>query len=308
MRNTRGGSLRYTTVYAEYWPVSWLSRVSRGLRTILFDKQLPYTMQRWVDRGMLRVGVPTKRLRLAGCSITVRRCTSDSAFVETVFVGEQYFENFYRPGASDIIVDVGANIGTFALSAARFATDGRVIAIEPFPDNLVLLRENVIRNHAGNIEILSGAIGPKNGVTKLYLAGDNGMHSLKFDRGLGHISVATVTLQHIFKRYNVARCNFLKIDCEGAEFDFLPSLEPSVWKRIDRVAMECSVPIPDWRFGNPSRVQRRSKTEFMDSLARLLRSNGFHIDRCVDCAGYRAGYIFATNQRIRGSGIGPASP
>lgn len=60
------------------------------------------------------------------------------------------------PGAT--IVDVGANIGysTLALSAA-VGPAGKIVAFEPHPDNVTLLRANLARNGVENVEVVARA-------------------------------------------------------------------------------------------------------------------------------------------------------
>jgi hypothetical protein len=111
------------------------------------------------------------------------------------------------------------------------------------------------------------------------------------------VDVDVLTLGEIFDRYQVNTCDFLKIDCEGAEFDFFPKVEPSVWGRIQRIAMEFSTPVPDWEYGNPTDTQMQAKLEFGDMLIELLQRNGFRIDAYIDCVGFRAGYVFACSTK-----------
>jgi FkbM family methyltransferase len=275
---------------------SW---VTRAVQAILIEKRMPYVLQTRVDRTLASIGLVQKTISVGGYFVTVRRCTVDSNFVQNVLVNQEYFRYAYTPNPRDTIIDIGANIGTFVLAAAAHATKGRIIAIEPIPDNLLLLRRNVTQNKLENIEIVSAAVGPANGCGKIYIAGDTGFHSMKFDRGRGFVEVAMVTLGDIFDRYQVDTCNFLNIDCEGAEFDFLPKVQPGIWERIQRIAMEFSAPVLDWLQGNPTDAQMKSKAEFGDMLVELLQRNGFRVDAYVDCVGFRAGYIFASSTRSK---------
>ncbi|MDG6999789.1 MAG: FkbM family methyltransferase, partial [Nitrososphaerota archaeon] len=82
-------------------------------------------------------------------------------------------DNFYIPYATyiageydfldinddDIVIDAGANIGDFTLKAARDAE--LVIAIEPNPDTLELLKFNT-KNHK-NVVIVEKALGSRPG-------------------------------------------------------------------------------------------------------------------------------------------------
>jgi FkbM family methyltransferase len=181
------------------------------------------------------------------------------------------------------------------LAAARRAPHGRIIAIEPFPANVELLQKNITQNKLTNVAILVAAVTDQSGTSQLYVGNDTGMHSLKFNVGRGSVEVPAVRLEEVFDQYQIRICNFLKIDCEGAEFDFLFAIDPSLWRRIERVAMEFSVPILDWMFHNPSDEQVALKLQYGDQLVQLFERNGFQIDAYIDCVGFRAGYIFARN-------------
>jgi FkbM family methyltransferase len=51
-----------------------------------------------------------------------------------------------------------ANIGLYSLSRA-VGPSGRVIAVEPDPDNLALLRRNLQQNGCANVTVLEEALG-----------------------------------------------------------------------------------------------------------------------------------------------------
>lgn len=66
------------------------------------------------------------------------------------------------PGS--VALDVGSNIGFFATLLSRWVgPSGRVVAVEPDPANLALLRRNLIENHCGNVKVVAAAIGAEPG-------------------------------------------------------------------------------------------------------------------------------------------------
>jgi FkbM family methyltransferase len=74
----------------------------------------------------------------------------------------------------NVVVDVGANIGYYALLfEKRIGPGGRIIAFEPEPDNLVELRVNVERNGLRNVDIRPCAVGASAGVVN-FTRGING--------------------------------------------------------------------------------------------------------------------------------------
>jgi FkbM family methyltransferase len=66
------------------------------------------------------------------------------------------------PGTT--FVDIGANVGLFALPAARRVGSGRVIAVEPVADNVQLLCASIARNDFRNLEVMPFAASDHHGV------------------------------------------------------------------------------------------------------------------------------------------------
>jgi Methyltransferase FkbM domain len=50
--------------------------------------------------------------------------------------------------------------------------------------------------------------------------------------------VQAMPLSRMLEDHNVATVNFLKIDCEGSEYEVLRSPDPANWARIQRVVIE----------------------------------------------------------------------
>ena len=75
-----------------------------------------------------------------------------------------------RIGGSDLVFDIGANVGVYAIYAALRHPGVRVVAFEPEYANLSLLRDNVVANHLQErIEVYSVALSDHVGVSRLHL-------------------------------------------------------------------------------------------------------------------------------------------
>jgi FkbM family methyltransferase len=137
---------------------------------------------------------------------------------ETNFVSETL-----RPG--DTFVDVGANVGYFSvLAAGRVGDDGTVIALEPEPRNLQLLRANVARLAPGRVEIVDAAAYSRAGWLPFALNERNrGDHRLA-PRGDGQLHVRCVRLDDCLPR----RVDFVKIDTQGFDHDVIVGLTETI--------------------------------------------------------------------------------
>lgn len=82
---------------------------------------------------------------------------------------------FLQPGMT--VLDVGAHIGYYTLLAATcVGPRGRVFAVEPAEENVVLLRENVARARAGHVTVLPFAAGGRDGVRNFAITDSSDTH------------------------------------------------------------------------------------------------------------------------------------
>jgi len=151
-------------------------------------------------------------------------------------IREIWCENVYEVYDGDlsdtgIVVDVGANIGSFSLYAASLGAK-KVIAVEPEPHNLELLQRNIDehRNITPDCEFIIepfGVIGAKRSETGYYITNDHGDSRLltgaemRASNRNDLTEVKFETLEQLFKKLKIEYIDVLKIDIEGLEGDVL---------------------------------------------------------------------------------------
>jgi FkbM family methyltransferase len=133
-------------------------------------------------------------------------------------------DRFARPGST--VVDVGANIGYNTLHAARcVGRRGRVVAIEPTPDNLAVLRRNVTAAGLGNVAIAPVAAGSARGTRDLFVRGAvsavNSLYALSCYASVTDVlRVPVVPLDELCE----GPADVVKIDVEGGELEVLEGM------------------------------------------------------------------------------------
>lgn len=137
-----------------------------------------------------------------------------------------------------VFVDVGANVGTYALALARHVGgDGRVIAIEPHPVTHARLKFNREASGATQVTLVAAAAGPADGELLIETDGDNlGASHIVSEQPSGNaIRVPALRLQRILEQAGVSQVDTLKIDVEGFEdrvlTGFFREAPPSLWPR-----------------------------------------------------------------------------
>ena len=125
-------------------------------------------------------------------------------------------------GHGGTFVDVGANVGWFSLlGASLVGPSGRVIAIEPNPLNVALLRDSAKDNGFDNIDMLTMALAAKPGAIALETDGSNGritpIDGPPAEPIEASFVVAARPLDDVLSDARVTRVDAIKIDVEGAE-------------------------------------------------------------------------------------------
>lgn len=145
-----------------------------------------------------------------------------SSMPEQTSALDAYFR-FHRPKPGDLVFDIGAYCGVFTRELSHIVgPTGRVIAFEPDPVNVGLLRRNVARHRLANVMVSESAVSDSTGTASFNPEGAQGSAlSLALDRPSSQetTTVRTVTLEQACGEFGVP--SFVKIDAEGSEIEIL---------------------------------------------------------------------------------------
>lgn len=148
--------------------------------------------------------------------------------IDEIF-NKSVYEKFVRINKGDIVVDAGAHLGLFTVMASKIVGDeGKVIAIEPEPENLEILKKNIELNNLKNVIIVNKGIWSSKKDLKMNKGQYNRSHTFindhpeKTSEGL---ILQVDTLDDILKELNIERVDFVKMDIEGSEIEALNGME-----------------------------------------------------------------------------------
>jgi FkbM family methyltransferase len=144
-------------------------------------------------------------------------------------------DRFVRPGAT--VIDVGANIGYNTVHAAQLAgAHGRVVAVEPTPDNLHVLRHNVAAAKLENVVVAPVAVGRSAGTRELFVRGSVSAVNSLFPQSC-YAEVTQVLRVPVVRLDDLVEgeAAVVKIDVEGGELDVLEGMPRLL--RAARVAL-----------------------------------------------------------------------
>jgi FkbM family methyltransferase len=151
------------------------------------------------------------------------------------------FESKINKG--DLIVDIGANIGTFTLLASKVLKDtGTVYSFEPCTKNFEILKRNVELNKFNNVKLFNNAVSSKSARSRLFIDKfASGSHAL--EKANVHFlcdteMVDTVALDDVFADPGIV-IDILKTDTQGHEEQIISGAKTLLENaRINKILME----------------------------------------------------------------------
>jgi FkbM family methyltransferase len=178
------------------------------------------------------------------------------------------------------VVDIGAGLGDFSVLAGKECPQGIVHAYEPLAGSFALLEANLALNGLDNVRAFPEGVAAAAG--QLAVSSPNARPvSTRFGRASGPAAVPAVTLAAVLDRLPDGRCDFLKIDCEGCEFDLLLQSSADVLARIGRVSLEAHEGYASYRTAE---------------LATWLREHGFVVRQRPNPVHRSLSLLFAERQ------------
>ena len=130
------------------------------------------------------------------------------------------------------VVDIGANIGYYALMEARIVGNrGKVYAIEPEPKNFQLFKNNVdLNNYSDRVELFNIAIGNRTGKELFEISDMYNTHRIAKESNLSDkcIEVPITTLDEFLK--DKRSVDSVRMDVEGYEYFIVLGMEKTLKK------------------------------------------------------------------------------
>ena len=143
-------------------------------------------------------------------------------------------------------------------------------------------------NNLTNVKPFHAAISKATEQVTLYIDKNNqiGNSIFRTDETTESEKVDSFSLGDFVKKNKIEKIDFLKIDCEGAEFEILLNLDKELMKNINRISAE---------------VHENSNTDSIDKLVDFLSKNNFgvSISNLLDDSTTKLSMLYAENKEFR---------
>lgn len=222
-----------------------------------------------------------KELKIFGKKITLTlRNDGDYAIANELFLDHQYrFCDDVIKNAKNCIIDIGGHLGFFSIMASLLNPDVPIYTFEPHIGNYELLKTNLKTNRIKNVHPKQLAVSDVIGQTELKLSKEDLNHSItKAIEPTGDTqAVQTTTLERIFSKNQIQKCDLLKLDCEGSEFDIIYTAPKSLFEKINNIFLEYH----DWVEGQNS-----------DRLKSYLENIGYKVKKFPNSKIGELGFLY----------------
>lgn len=176
-----------------------------------------------------------------GYKIFIQGGTDQYHTFHRIYLRDEYRINQCDQNRMKCVIDLGANVGYFSTRMATFAE--KVISCEPIKSNVEKIKVN--RNGRKNIEIINKAVAGKKGFINMFKPNVDSWscrYSMVFNvnsKGENEVeSVKCITLDELFEEHKIMKCDLIKMDIEGAEYETLYNAGDHTLEKIIRIVGE----------------------------------------------------------------------
>jgi FkbM family methyltransferase len=163
------------------------------------------------------------------------------------------------------ILDIGANMGCFAVYAALACPNAEIYCFEPEERNFGNLKMNInINSLDKRVHAINCAVASSTGSRELVI-GESPLNSLVTLEASGsRQTVNCVTLRDIFRENKLESVDLVKMNCEGAEYEIFEGCTTEDFERMPRIRVE---------YHNLDNEKQTGEW-----LAKYLESHGYQIE------------------------------
>ncbi|EGV44251.1 FkbM family methyltransferase [Bizionia argentinensis JUB59] len=176
---------------------------------------------------------------------------------------QKIFCKYYSPQAKDVILDIGAGIGTevcFFVEAIK--KEGKLYNIEASPTSFNGLEQTVLKNNFKNCYNFNLAI--SNNEEPIWIEENDNYVVNSVNKNAVGVRIKAITIDQFVTINKITKINLLKVNIEGAEYDMIDGMKDSI-HIIENVAISCH----DFLFKDGNKIENK--------VSGFLRANNFQV-------------------------------
>jgi FkbM family methyltransferase len=154
-----------------------------------------------------------------------------------IFLNEEYKNKNVKINKDDTVLDIGGNIGIFSLYSL-YKKAKEVHVFEPGEKQYKAIVDNLSGTFK-NLKINNMAVSKQTGSVNFYENNISTLSSTMFNSNNKIKSVPSITIEDYFKEKKLDKIDFLKIDCEGGEYEIIEHINKDfLQSKVDKIVLE----------------------------------------------------------------------
>ncbi len=169
---------------------------------------------------------------------------------------------------NDTVLDIGANIGYYALLESRLVgKTGQIYAVEPVRSTFKMLEKNVRLNNLANVSTYQLAFGDRNADAEIFVSDHSNLCAIRKDAVGGEVlGVQDVTMRTVDEFVKDKKApNFIRMDVEGYEYEIIKGMPQTL--RGKRLSMLLEL------HPHPAYI----KPDKLEEIFQILEDNNFRV-------------------------------
>lgn len=161
-------------------------------------------------------------------------------FEDIFTVNEIFVWEVYRVGGSArVFIDIGGNVGLASLYFLTRRKEARGVLVEPLPQNIVRAKE-LLSCFGDRIEFINSAVSSEDGTLEIGVEPTGRYSGVDCREGGIRQTFVAIGINTLLARVNgtLGDIDVVKIDCEGAEKEFMPTISAKNLERVSRFRIE----------------------------------------------------------------------
>jgi FkbM family methyltransferase len=205
------------------------------------------------------------------------------------FLDDIYFKHipqsiFYN-NQHPVIVDIGANVGFFSLAVYSKFPKAKIYAFEPHPYCFKVMQNYNQEFKRFDWKVYNQAVSNKNEEIFLNTSNLEGFTTVtsvfKKSEDIKVFAVKAIRFDTFLKENKIGKIDFIKLDCEGSEYEILYALPKETFKIIKSLCIETH--------------KGENEDQNLNSLNNFLKNVGYRTE-ILDEGSY-SGYIWAWREK-----------
>lgn len=179
---------------------------------------------------------------------------------------------YYQLKEGDVVFDLGGYHGVYSIYASlKVGETGKVYCFEPDQINFEILKENIKKNKITNIILINKAISNKNEIKRFFIRG-HGSRIVGKDFRTNTKGALTTTNPIMLSEYltqnQINHIDFIKIDIEGAELEFVDDY----FKNIFHLGITPHMAIASYHY------KKELDTNTSQTIAKVFKKNDIKVN------------------------------